>query len=281
MGWFLEKQSNDVMPETYRAVRKKNDENRFSSVVLSSSYGVVCEGYWPSKPSYQPEIILSGICLYTACWSVQLAAANGKTAPPRASSLALPGDMERLFQRIERGRAINYVEVPFSPGPYHYQLLKWQADAMGRFSNIKEIRYDIPRYNYHNYISSFESAVGRTLPRLHEEVEVFIAKLKRMMSKIWPRELLAKVVFFEPTTEVHGDIPSSKDVDLFMYTDSIGSEKILGVEDLPQLSIAYQLAKTTDQVIPCLVTVLELPHPFMVRNNGSTYESRMFSLDEL
>ena len=74
---------------------------------------------------------------------------------------------------------------------------------------------------------------------------------------------------------------SSKDVDILMYADSVGSERIMGVEDLPQLLIAHQIAKTTEHIIPCNVCVLELPHPFLVRNNGSAYMSRKFSLDEL
>jgi hypothetical protein len=276
-GWRLKSVANQNSLEMYIA-DKTDPVSIHPRVMLYPSSHIVCEGYWPFPPRDEVRIILSGTCLYTACWSVQFAPARANDPPPRPLSLALPGDMKRILTLVRKKRPIAHMNIPLMPGLYHYQLLTWQASVINRLSRIEEIRYHLPTSNYHIYIKMFEDALGIKLMNMHIHLHNYIKQIKRYMVESW-NGVLNKLTYIEPYIKYDKDGFSSKENDLMLYLDAAHHQATLGVEDLPELSLACETTRRTGNVVPCIVGVLDLPDPYMIPH--TTYGCRPFLLDEL
>jgi hypothetical protein len=54
----------------------------------------------------------------------------------------------------------------------------------------------------------------------------------------------------------------------------------MGMEDLPEVALAHEIARRTGVLIPCAVSVLDLPDPYLTREDES-YACRFVPLDVL
>jgi len=264
-GWRLTRLSEEPEHSTYAAFKADDIEHTYPAVTLVSANTVRCEGFWPFRPTYAPKVVLGGVCLYTAAWTIQFAAAeNGK--PPRPLSLGLPGDMTRIRKLIKKGRPICSIRLPTRPGPYHQRLIAWQGEILRRFPSIESIRYTLPVQDYHGYIMHVETALGSSLPGLHAALDEYVQTIQALIWDTWG-EHVRKVQFDTAGNAEFKTIDlTSRENDLQLYLHAVQCEQVMGMEDLPEVALAHEVARRTGIMIPCAVAVLDLPDPYMARD---------------
>ena len=85
-GWRLSRLPNATARTVYVAFKENDAAHEHTALRLVASQSVLCEGYWPFRPTWEPRLILGGACLYTAAWAVRFAAtADGVTPRPLKS----------------------------------------------------------------------------------------------------------------------------------------------------------------------------------------------------
>jgi hypothetical protein len=266
-GWQLSRLPSATTRAVYVAFKEDDAAHAHPALRLVASQTVLCEGYWPFRPPWEPRVILGGVCLYTAAWAVRFAAAADGGAP-RPLSLGLPGDLARILKYLKKGRPIATIQLPTQPGLYHQRLIPWQAEVLSRFPGVEAVHYTLPVPDYHGYILHFEAALGQPLPGLHAALEAYAQSIKDYQQQVWG-DLIAKV---------HYDLPGSPDLkkvntasrenDLQLYLQAVNRERVMGMEDLPEVALAAEVARRTGILIPCAVSVLGLPDPYLARDDA-------------
>jgi hypothetical protein len=278
-GWRLNRQSTATAHAVYVAFKEDDAAHEHPALRLVASDTVLCEGYWPFRPTWEPRVILGGVCLYTAAWAVRFAAA-ADDAPPRPLSLALPGDLERILYLLKKGRSIAAIQLPTKPGLYHQRLIRWQAEVLARFPSVEAIHYTLPVPDYHGYIQYFEAALGQPLPGLHAALDAYAQSIKDYQQQVWG-DLIEKVHYDTPgSPDLKKVNTASRENDLQLYLLAVKQVRVMGMEDLPEVALAHEVARRTGILIPCAVCVLGLPDPYFVRDDAS-YTCQQALLAEL
>jgi hypothetical protein len=278
-GWRLSRQSTATARTAYVAFKEDDAAHAHPALPLVASHTVLCEGYWPFRPSWEPRLILGGVCLYTAAWAVRFATA-ADSVTPRPLSLALPGDLERILKFLKKGRPIAAIQLPTQPGLYHQRLIHWQAEVLARFPGVEAVHYTLPLPDYHGYIQHFEAALGQPLPGLHAALDVYAQSIKDYMRQVWGDQI-AKVQYDTPgSPDLKKVNTASRENDLQLYLRAVKQERVMGMEDLPEVALAHEVARRTGILIPCAVSVLGLPDPYLARDDAS-YACRQVRLAEL
>ena len=224
-------------------------------------------------------MILGGICLYTSAWTVQFAAAPGNPTP-RPLSLGLPGDLVRIHTLLAKDRPIAAVNVPTRPGLYHQRLIHWQSEVLSRYPSVQTIRDNLLDNDYHGYIRNVEYVLGESLPGLQAALDDYVTAIKALLRKTMAA-YYHKLRFDIPgTSDLKAVDATSRENDLRLYLAAVGESNVMGMEDLPEVALAYEVAQRTGVLIPSAVAVLGLPDPYMQRDDPS-YACRPFSLVEL
>ena len=266
-GWQLSRLPDATAHPVYVAFKEDDAAHAHPALRLVASHTVLCEGYWPFRPDWEPRLILGGVCLYTAAWAVQFAAAADGVAP-RPLSLGLPGDLERILKFLKKGRPIVAIQLPTRPGLYHQRLIPWQAEVLGRFPSVEAVHYTLPVPDYHGYIQHFEAALGQPLPGLHAALEAYAQSIKDYQRQVWG-DLMAKVHYDLPgNPDLKKVNTTSRENDLKLYLQAVNQERVMGMEDLPEVALAAEVARRTGILIPCVVSVLGLPDPYYVRDDA-------------
>jgi hypothetical protein len=279
-GWRLTQLSEMPERSTYAAFKADDIEHTYPAVTLASSATVFCEGYWPFRPTYAPQLILGGVCLYTAAWAIRFTGAGGHGHAPRALSLGLPGDLARILRLLEKGRPIESIELPTRPGLYHQRLITWQAEILGRFPSVERIRYTLPIHDYRGYIMQLETALGYALPGMHMALDKYVQAIKAYLQQVWG-DLTHKVEFdTRGSAEFKKADATSRENDLRLYLDAVQCERVMGMEDLPEVALSHEVARRKNVMIPCAVAVLGIPDPYTAREDPS-YACRSVPIDEL
>jgi hypothetical protein len=73
---------------------------------------------------------------------------------------------------------------------------------------------------------------------------------------------------------------SSRENDLQLYLAATDQERVIGMEDLPEVALSQEVARRSGVLIPCAVCVLDLPDPYLAREDAS-YACRRVTLAEL
>ena len=266
-GWRLSRLPNATARTVYVAFKENDAAHEHTALRLVASQSVLCEGYWPFRPTWEPRLILGGVCLYTAAWAVRFAAtADGVT--PRPLSLGLPGDLERILHLLKKGRSIVAIQLPTQPGLYHQRLIPWQAEVLARFPGVEAVYYTLPVPDYHGYIQHFEAALGQPLPGLHAALEAYAQSIKDYQRQVWG-DLMAKVHYDLPgNPDLKKVNTTSRENDLKLYLQAVNQERVMGMEDLPEVALAAEVARRTGTLIPCAVSVLGLPDPYLARDDA-------------
>jgi len=265
-GWRVTRLSDSPTRPTYVAFKEDDIEHAHPALSLVGSHTVHCEGYWPFRPAFAPKRILAGTCLYTAAWNIQFAAA-GDGSDPRPLSLGLPGDLNRILKFLKKRRPIAHFQIPTQPGFYHRRLITWQAEVLQRFPSIETIHYTLPVPDYHGYILHFEEALGASLPGLHAALDDYVQTLQHFMQRVWG-EQMDKVRYDIPgSAELKKINATSRENDLQLYLSAVDQEQVMGIEDLPEVALAHEVARRTGVLIPCAVSVLALPDPYLARED--------------
>lgn len=278
-GWRLTRLSAADAPAVYAAYKEEDGDHAHPMLRLVAADTVLCEGYWPFRPTFDPKPVLGGICLYTGAWAVHFAATN-KGTEPRPLSLGLPGDLTRILERLKKGRTIHSVQLPTRPGLYHQRLINWQATVIARFPSIEAIRYTLPVPDYHGYILHLEQGLGYPLPGLHRALDEYVQRICAYIHQVWGAAT-AKVQFDIPgsSTQKQADL-LSRENDFQLYSNAVNAERVMGMEDLPEVALAHEVARRTGVLIPCAVAVLGLPDPYMLREDDS-YRCQVVPLQSL
>jgi len=266
-GWRLSRLAAANASPVYVACKEEDAEHAHPVLRLVGAQTVLCEGYWPFRPTFAPKQILAGTCLYTAAWAVHFAAATDSSAP-RPLSLGLPGDLNRIKKLLKQRRPITAFQIPTQPGRYHQRLIRWQAEVLARFPSIETVHYTLPVHDYHGYLLHFEAALGQSLPGLHAALDDYVQTIKTFMQEVWG-EQVEKVRYDVPgTPELKMLDSSSRENDLQLYLAAINQERVMGMEDLPEVALSHEVARRSGVLIPCAVCVLDLPDPYLVRDDA-------------
>jgi hypothetical protein len=279
-GWRLTRLAEANARPVYVGYKEHDDNHTHPTLRLLGSQTVLCEGYWPFRPSFEPKHVLAGTCLYTAAWSVHFASVAGGNRP-RSLSLGLPGDLERIEKLLKNRRQITTFQIPTQPANYHRKLIAWQAEILQRYPSIETIEYTLPLYDYHGYIMHFEEVLGQSLPGLHRALDEYVQIIKDFMQEVWGDAQMAKLSFDLPgSPELKKEDIRSRENDLQLYLSAVGKERVMGIEDLPEVALAHEVAWRSGSLIPCAVAVLDLPDPYLVRDDASA-ACRYVSIAEL
>lgn len=267
-GWRLTQLSEKKDQTIYAAFKADDVEHSYPAVTLKSSQTVFCEGFWPFRPSYAPRVILSGVCLYTAAWSLSFASAADNGDEPRPLSLGLPGDLARILKLLKKGRPIVSVQLPTLPALYHRRLINWQAEVLQRFPSVEVIRYTVPVHDYRGYIMQVEGAVGHPLPGLHQALDGYMRTIQAYMELAWG-DFTQRVQFDTlGSPEYKKADATSRENDMQLYLRAVQDERVMGMEDLPEVALAHEVARRTNVMIPCAVAVLGIPDPYLLREDA-------------
>lgn len=267
-GWRLTRLAEANARPVYVACKEEDTEHAHPALRLVGSQTVLCEGYWPFRPTFAPKQILGGTCLYTAAWAVHFAAAADGRAP-RPLSLGLPGDLNRIEKLLKQRRPITAIQLPTQPGRYHQRLITWQAEVLARFPSIEMVHYTLPVHDYHGYLLHFEAALGQALPGLHTALAEYTQRIQLFMQEVWG-EQIAKVRYDLPgSPELKKVNTSSRENDLQLYLAAVDQEQVMGMEDLPEVALSYEVARRSGVLIPCAVCVLDLPDPYLAREDAA------------
>lgn len=278
-GWRVTRMSEASGRSTWVAFKEDDVNHEHPALILSGSDSVVCEGYWPFRPSFTPKTILGGICLYTRAWGVQFAAAGSGERPIRRS-LALPGDLQRVLDHVKKGRPIVGFHVPTQPALYHRQLIGWQRKVLDRFPEAEAVRYTLPVQDYHGYIMHFEDTLGEKLPGLHAALDSYVETLRGYIEEIFG-EHVNKVLYDIPgSAEMKRANATSRENDLQLYLRSAALERVMGMEDLPEVALPHEVARRSGVLIPCAVSVLGLPDLYKA-SEESHCACRWIALEDL
>jgi|GEM_PF-3135802 hypothetical protein len=272
-GWRLSCLTASTDRTTYLAFKEADLNHEHPALLLvgsnpARSDAVLSEGYWPFRPVFSPKHIVSGICLYTGSWGVRFAGADPGGASPRLLSLGLPGDLERMLRFIRKRRPILEFQIPTQPGLYHRRLIRWQKQILDRFPDVESVRYSLPIANYHGYIMHFEAALGLELPGLHAELDAYVETLKTYMTEVWGGHSDKVIYDIAGATDLKNLDASSRENDLQLYLQAAGLERVMGMEDLPEVALAHEVARRSGVLIPCAVAVTGLPDPYLERDDA-------------
>ena len=268
-GWRLTRLNEASESAVYVACKEGDADHTHPTLRLLGANTVLCEGYWPFRPTFEPKHILSGTCLYTALWSIHFAPVAGGSNP-RPLSLGLPNDLERIAKLLKNRRQITAFQLPTRPARYHQRLIAWQAEVLQRFPTVETVQYTLPVHDYHGYIMHCEAALGHSLPGLHLALDEYVQIIKDFMQEVWGDALIAKVCFDLPgSAELKKADTRSIENDLQLYLSAVGKERVMGMEDLSEAALAHEVARRSGFLIPCAVTALELPDPYFVRDDAS------------
>ncbi len=267
-GWRISLLSEGAARTTYVAYREEDANHEHPGLMLGGSDTVVCEGYWPFRPAFSPKIILGGICLYTGVWAVQFSGVDGGELP-RPLGLGLSGDLQRCLKFINKRRPIFGFQLPTRPANYHRRLIAWQRTILDRFPEAVEIRYTLPVHDYHGYIKHFEAALGEELPGLHVELDAYVEIIKAHLYESFGHHMDKLAYDLPGSAKLKKNNTASRNNDLQLYLDAIGQERVMGMEDLPEVALAHEVARRCGIVIPCAIAVVDLPDPYMVREEES------------
>ena len=200
---------------------------------------------------------------------------NAPPALPRPLSLGLPGDLTRIEKMIKKRRSITALQLPTQPAAYHQRLIRWQAEMLARFPSIETVQYTLPVHDYHGYILHFESALGQPLPGLHAALDAYVETIKGFMHEVWG-EQMAKVRFDIPgSPELKKVNTNSRENDMQLYLAAMGQENVMGMEDLPEVALAHEVARRSGVLIPCAVCVLDVPDPYLARDDAAAACQRL------
>lgn len=223
-----------------------------------SNNEVLYEGWWPKQPQVRPEVLLTGICLWDASWTLEFAPKSGSSVK---RSPALPRERNDAFERIARREWVMEIVVPTEPGMYHQLLINWQVQK-ARQLEPQRVLYHLPVREYHCYIAGLEGKLGQ-LPLLHEYLDEFARKVRTaILGAFQPRE----IEFISPM-----DKGARTPVESFrlpyLKPDLFGilpKTRVVGVEDLVEVGLsssAYEETKVGPT--PVLAVVLGMPHPYL------------------
>ena len=100
------------------------------------------------------------------------------------------------------------------------------------------------------------------------------------MQQVWG-EQMSKVHFDMPgSAELKKADATSRENNLQLYLNAVNCDQVMGIEDLPEVGLAHEVARRTGVMIPCAVAVMGLPSPYMVREDAS-YACHSVSLEAL
>lgn len=227
--------------------------------------GAIQEGWW-GNPTQEKDLI-SGICIFDARWSLEFE--NGKEIGTK-KSLSLPREREKAFKMIKKGRKIKSINVPDEIGKYHQKMIRWQVEKICQLSP-KRILYHLPAGEYEIFIQELEAVSNKEMSRLY-------AILKKLSNKIkisflenlnWHGIDTKKIEFINPLEMGARNTDDSFGLPyLFPHKLGMSPEDMMGIEDLVELRISLRAKKEMEYNIPVLCAVLQIPHPYMNRDDS-------------
>lgn len=264
-GWAINRfEENGNGSLSYSATKIGRGASNIPSISLREIGCGRLEGVCPAPPIYAPKTVITGSCIYTAAWSVQICA--GKNGA-RWFSMSLPGDLKKILHYIHRSKTIQRIKIPTKPSEYHKRLFTWQSEIIQRFNGIEKIHYTMPIEAYRGYITRLEIALERKLPILHSRLTDYTSALKKSLE-----ESLGK---YSRLLSYDNPIPASfEEVDVLesnmaIYRAVKNMSNVIAIEDIPEVGMSQRIAQQTGCVIPCYVCVLGFPDPFRLTNDSA------------
>jgi len=228
---------------------------------------IAYEGSWPHPITVAPRVVVTGACLYSDCWRVQVAPAVPDTVAPRPLVIGLRHDRARLQRYLRSGRDVQTVELPRRMCRYQRVLLEWQKRNLALWASVEEVRYHLPLSVYHGFIDELEQTLGRSLTTLRAQLNAQGLQLREEVKRsIEP--LGVKLRFVDPHVDADGHPLSPEAADCRPYLDAWDDDGVVGLEDLAQLTIVASIAHRRGVAIPCRVGLLDVPHPLSNCDRG-------------
>lgn len=258
-GWKLHE---DALGEQCIAERTITGHKELYRIHLKKHHKVAYEGYWPTKPDFEPEMVITGACIYSDSWNIQFSGHHSNAELPRPYVIGLPNDRNRIRHFItKKKRPILHIDIPTVTSLYQDILIKWQAHTLADMKSVKKLQYHIPVSIYHGFITEIEHSLDKSLDILHQMLDSYTAILKNKVIETFQTVGISKIEFCDPSKDGEGNLLDAHAADQKPYLDALKHNKVMALEDLAQLTISAVVAKQTGRVIPCLASVLAIPHP--------------------
>lgn len=225
------------------------------------------EGWW-GNPT-QGKDLVTGICIFDARWSLEFD--NGKEAGAK-KSLSLPREREKAFKMIKKGRGVKTINIPTELGRYHRMMIQWQVEKIFQLAP-RRILYHLPVGEYEIFVQELEEVVGKKLPQLYNLLQDLSSKIKAsFLDSLTRIGIDAKRVEFINPLEMGAQNTDDSFGFPYMFPHVFGMsvENMMGVEDLVELRILLRAKEERGHSIPVLCAVLEVPHPYMIRDDSGS-----------
>ncbi len=234
-------------------------------IKLTQSPSVSCqwEGVW--NPCHRPlqteyRVAMSGLCIWSKYDCLLQFKPRSKGNPGAIRSLSNPKDRADLFKRLEKGYEVEQIIVANNPfGLYQSKLITWQADTVQRFK-ISKLYYTLPIEEYAEVIRFFEKFLPQRF--VEQLVEILNSHHDQLEEKI-RREMEANVCFVHP---LRYDSQLSV-IESYTWPYQNFDDIELGIEEMEEIRIPYQVLQTGSTVPPILLGMLGTPCPYYVRRN--------------
>jgi hypothetical protein len=224
------------------------------NIVIKLENSPFPHGWWPCNvESNESVCVVTGICLFDASWRVQFKALkDGQKGTKR--SLALPREREEACKFILRGREIEKIYYPVFPTVYAKKILafqKWGLEFINSKKRIVEVHYHLPRNEYLAYCNLLPS------PWREKMLKVVVEESERVHS-------LVKESLCEWPLKIHWGRSDPPESFIVHYIRSLVESDIMicGLEDLVELRIPLAASRQTGRLIPVMVGMLGIPHPY-------------------
>ncbi|OGY82481.1 MAG: hypothetical protein A3F54_05820 [Candidatus Kerfeldbacteria bacterium RIFCSPHIGHO2_12_FULL_48_17] len=239
-------------------------------VPLEEAKTVLYEGYYPQKPNFQPEAILTGICLWDARWQIFFKP-YGKGSPVGArKKLGLQKDREEAIGKLVVGRKIEGIQLPSNLSSYHIIMCRWIGEIC-RQEKITQVFCQIPDAEYHIYIKEVETALGAEMPVLHQQLDVYSDMVKAALIK--SLDGVVEVTWLQ-ALQAGASNPQESYIWPYAHPEKFGMkpEKTIAVEDLTELKIFLGAEMNgKSRITSVKVGVLGIPYPYRLTEGETMF----------
>jgi hypothetical protein len=218
-------------------------------------------GWWPSEPEMTgPLTVVTGICFFDARWGLKFKHPKpGQEGTWR--SLALRSGRDKSRELLARGREIEYITIPPFPTLYVKKMLSFQRLGLEKLGGVVErVLYHIPFQEYLQYSEMLPYPWKSRMKAVLQEEAKLMAELIRNQLAKWP-------------IEIHwgGKNPPQSFVDLYLRAIE-GGGIVIGLEELVELRLPFEVSRQTGMTIPTIVGVLDIPHPYYLDHQSQDDE---------
>lgn len=260
-SWSIQESQNGA-----DAVAVSGGSGTVFTIPLYRNHHVAYEGWF--NPSGAPTVgtaAIAGVCLYDRSWFVEFEQKD-RSNPPGRKSPALESERFKILERLEKGDRIVRMGVPIGPQRYHRDLIAWQGDSV-RMLGRTGVFYHIPTREYHYYISEIEHAAGIDFPQVHDHLDAFSAEIEGLVRKSLEG---VTVHFLDPFPLGHGD-PYGSYLLPYLKPELFGiqPDRVIGIENLVETTLAHMAACRGGPQIPVFASVIALPNPYFEKGDGT------------